>query len=400
MKYKLHNDVWSLLRTNLSAWQLAGYVAANVVGLAVILGGLLFRLDCRSVQADTDPYLSTDFAVLSKRVDGLTLSTVAFTDDEIDDMARQPWVRKLGRFTPSRFAANAMVQLGGRGMSSYIFFESVPDEFFEKKPRGWKFDPTERYVPIILSRDYLTLYNFGFAVPQGLPQVGEEMVGAVPIELTVTGRDMQAERFTAHVVGFSSRLNTIAVPQDFMDWANARYGIDSITPCSRVIVEADRLRSAEMSRYLERHELEVAGDRAATSRLSDFMSIVASVVTVNGLVICALAGFILVLSVFLLLQKSRDKLRCLMLLGYRPREVSRYYEVLVCGAGVGVTLLALGLTFAVRPLWGTQLATIGLGGAPAWPVFALALAYLLAVSALNVAIVRRHVLRIWADRQN
>lgn len=371
---------------------------ANIVGLSVILIGILFFCDSKHDNETEDRYFSSDFITLSKKVEGIGFTPTAFSSEEIAELERQPWVKRVGKFTSSQFSVNASVNMGGRGLSSYMFCESVPDEYFDKLPRDWKFDEKKGFVPIILSKDYLALYNFGFAVPQGLPQVSEDVIGAVPITLRLTGNNPEPEYYKAAIVGFSSRLNTIAVPQSFMDWANARYAGEVHPEASRLIVEIDRLQSSGMEEWLAKRGIEIGGDKADSNKISDFLSIVSSVVTANGLVISLLALFILLLSIFLLLQKSREKLRNLMLLGFSPREVGRYYERMVVASNLVITLLAIGIALIGRTYWERQLHDIGLGGASIWPMLITAAGYFVIVSIINVCVIRRHLLRIWHNR--
>ena len=44
-----------------------------------------------------------------------------------------------------------------------MFFESVPDEYVDVSLENWHFDEDARVIPIIIPRNYLNLYNFGFA---------------------------------------------------------------------------------------------------------------------------------------------------------------------------------------------------------------------------------------------
>ena len=378
MKFIYQSDVWSLLRQNISKGQITGYAIANIVGLSVILIGILFYCDSQQDNSQEDQFFTSDYIVLSKKVEGIGFSPISFSEEEIKELSREKWVKKIGRFSSSQFAVNGSINMGGKSLSSYLFFESVPDEFFDVKPRDWTFSPQDRFVPIILCKDYLTLYNFGFAVPQGLPQISEEIVGAVPITLRLTGENMVSEYFEAAIVGFSSRLNTIAVPQSFMDWANKRYSNSNNIPnASRLIVQVDRLSSSQMYDYLDKHDIELAGDKAEDGNIAQFLGIVSAVVTTNGIVICILAMFILVLSIFLLLQKNREKLRNLMLLGYT------------------ITVLSLAITFVARTFWTNNLAAIGLGEATLIPTLLFALFYLLVVTALDLFIIRTRLLRIW-----
>lgn len=392
---KDNKGVWTLLKENLSKGQLIGYSVANIVGLTVILTGVLFFCDSRHSDASDDKFFSDDYIVVSKKVDGIGLNPVSFSKDEIAEISNQEWVKKVGEFTSSQFAVNGSIEFGGRGLSSYLFCESVPDEFFDTKPENWGFDPEERFVPIMLSKDYLALYNFGFALPQGLPQVSEEIVGAVPIRLRITGDGNNPEYFNASIVGFSSRLNTIAVPQDFMDWANSHFSIGEKADPSRLIIKIDRMKSSEMKEWFDQRDIEIAGDKADTGRVSDFLSIVSAVVTTNGFIISILAVFILLLSIFLLLQKSREKLRNLLLLGYSPREVGIYYERLVIIGNAIITAICIGLTFIFRIAWAGRLHTIGLGHASVLPMLATALIYFIVVSIVNVYVIRLHLMRIW-----
>lgn len=149
-----------------------------------------------------------------------------------------------------------------------------------------------------------------------------------------------------------------------MDWANERFAPDSKPEASRLIVEIDRLAMPQAQAYFDEHGIEISGAESGANRISGFLGIVSAVVTAGGLVISILACFILVLSIFLLLQKSREKLRYLMLLGYSPKSVGRYYERMVIISNMVVTAVAIIIAMACRPLWVAPLSDLGLGGLP------------------------------------
>lgn len=387
--------VWQLLRKNISRGQMLGYALANVVGLSVVLIGLLFYGDSQNDNATEDRYFSQDYVVLSKKVEGIGFTAQTFTDDEIAQLEHQPWAKKVGRFTASQFAAKGSVVIGGKELSTYLFVESVPDEFFDIKPRDWHFRPGDRRVPVVLSKDYLTLYNYGFAIPQGLPQLSEEIIGSLPLNLRLTGEDMKEEYLEATIVGFSSRLGTIAVPQSFMEWANAHYAKTESQGTSRLIVETNPLASSDMSDYLKAHNIESSADTSDAGNIARFLGLVSGVVGAGGLTICLLALFILVLSLFLLLQKSRHTLRGLMLLGYHPREIGRYYALIVVATNIITLILALSAALLCRPFWDQGLVDIGLGQGAVWPMFTFAFVYMALATAFDLFIIRRRLDEIW-----
>lgn len=394
-------QVWQLLRRNISVWQLAGYAVANMAGLAIVITALMFYTDATTTlgtSAEADPYFSTSFEVISKAVEGIGMTPAAFTPEEIADIRRQPWARRVGEFTSSRFTVNAVIELGGRGMSSYLFMESIPDEFFDIRPRDWGFDPADPFIPVIISKEYLALYNFGFAAPQGLPQLSEAVVSTVPITFGLSGPDGRRATLRGGIAGFSSRLNTVAVPQSFMDWANQRFAPgEKALPPSRLIIECDPRQTAEMDRYLTDHDIESTSDRsdAGSGRIARFSAISGGVVSAVGAVISLMAVAILFLSIYLILQKSRERLTRLLLLGYSPRDVGRPLERLVAMVNAGVACVAVAVMLAARSLWHPLLAELDLGGASVVPPLAVALAFAGLVTAANIATIRRHLLRLW-----
>ena len=390
--------IGTLLRKNISKGQLVGYSLANLVGLTVILSGILFYCDSRHHQKNDDKFFSDDYIVITKKVNGISLDPVAFTEHEIKELKEENWVKKLGKFTSGDFSVSASVNMGGKGMSTYLFFESVPDDFFDVKPRGWEFDPEKRFIPIVLNKDYLALYNFGFALPQGLPQLSEDMIGSVPLRLIISGKNGRSEIFDASVVGFSSRLNTIAVPENFINWANERFSDNNSDETARLIIKLDRLNSGNYENFLKERNYEIAGDKDGDSKISEFLGLISGITAATGFIISILALFILLLSISLLLQKSRIMLNNLMLLGYSPKFIGLYYNKMVISINLVITLIAIGLTFVCRLIWHKTLISLGLGDGNVLFMLGAALLYFCLVSFVNLNVVRNHMISIWKNR--
>lgn len=356
----MKNVVWRLLRKNISASQLIGYSVANLVGLSIILTALQFYRDVNSVWQREDSFINRDYMILSHEVTGLgTLvgnAKSSFSKEDIRRLEQQPWVRRVGEFTASAFNVSATVEMGGQGMSTALFFESIPSEFFDVVPQDWTFNPDDPFIPVIISKDYLSLYNFGFAASRGLPQLSEAMIGMIPLRVSVSGNGSQ-QWLPARIVGFSSRLNTIAVPEEFMTWANERFGEEQSDP-SRVIVEVKNPGDPAIDTYLKEHDLERAGE--GNNRSSYFFTIFTVVVVAVGVVISALAFFILMLSIFLLMQKNKQKLHDLMQLGYSPGSVARRYWIIVASINFVIAAGAVVIMLVGRGFWKEPLQAMGM----------------------------------------
>ncbi|MCI5978815.1 MAG: ABC transporter permease [Bacteroidales bacterium] len=389
--------VWRLLRRNISAGQIAGYALATLVGLSIVLCAVRFYGDVSSAFNTDDGILSKDYMVISKRVSAFNTvgrgGETFFTPAETEELSRQPWVRSVGAFTAANFNVYMSVDLGGRSMSTYMFLESIPDKFLDVSPSDWRFDPSRPEVPIIMSKEYLALYNFGFAASRGMPQLSETVMARVPLSITVSGNG-RSMKIPGRIVGFSSRLNTLAVPQNFMEWANKEFAPPGKEEQpSRLIVEVSKPGDPAIDRFMRINGYDVAGDKADNSRANYFLTLVTAIVIAIGSVISILAFFILMLSIFLLLQKNRRKLHDLMLLGYSPRQAARPYNLLVLSVNVAVLVLSIVITECAAAWWNPRLADIGVPNGSPLPALLTGLCIMAVVTVANLLTIRRLVRR-------
>jgi hypothetical protein len=389
----MRNMVWQLLRRNISAGQLIGYALANLAGLAIVISAIQFYNDVTAVWDEEDTFLTRDYMILSRKVTGLG-SLISngqpngFSDKDISDLEHQDWVKRVGKFTAADFTVSATVDMGGAGMSTALFFEAIPDEFFDVQPGDWKFNPENPEIPIILSKDYLSLYNFGFASARGLPQLSESMIGLVPLRVSISGNGKQ-QWLPARVVGFSSRLNTIAVPEDFIEWANARFGENSGVEPQRLIVEVNRPGDPAIDKYLSDKGYESSGNNANSDKASYFLTIVTAVVITVGAIISLLAFFILMLSIYLLLQKNREKLHSLMMLGYSPTTVGSYYSKIVCAINGCVLLASIAIMLIGRHAWSEPLSQLGLTTTSPFTAITIGVIIIVVITVINIVAINR-----------
>ncbi len=395
---KTESLVIRLLRKNTSAARVAAFVVSNFIGLAIVLGALQFYGDARSIWDEEDSFIKTDYLVVNKRVTSantLGAESTSFTEAEISDIEAQPWVRKVGRFSANDFRVAANISQQGRDLSTYMFFESIPDEFVDVPKGEWTYRPGSDEVPIIISKDYLTLYNFGFATSAGLPQLSEGLMSGIPMNLTMRSDDgTRIMRLHGRVAGYSNRLNTILVPQEFMEESNRRLGTGRVRQPSRLIIDVNSPGDVAISKYLEEHGYELAGDKKGSSA-AFMLKVVIGVVLAVGAIITILSIFILLLSISLILEKNRMTLHRLMMLGYDAGAVGRPYRMLVIWASVAAYLLALLCVVAMRSQYIAPIRGLGGGDSPLWVVPAAgALLTILAIG-FNLVAVKRRVDAAW-----
>lgn len=388
-----------LLRKNISPARIAGFILSNFIGLAIVLGGLMFYLDARSIWDDDDSFIRSDYLVINKKVtsENTLRGASSFSEAEVREIMEQPWVRKAAPFSTADYRVRASINQGGRGMSTAMFFEAIPDQFVDVPASQWSWKEGSDEVPLIISKDYLTLYNFGFASAAGLPQMSEGLMSGIPLSITLYDESgSEPIRMNGRVAGYSNRLNTILVPQNFMDWSNRQFSRNSTTfrSPSRMIIDVNSPGDVAITQFLDSHDYEVAGDKTAASA-SFLLRLVVGIVLAIGLVITILSLFILMLSVSLLMEKNRDKLHSLLMLGYPLGRVGAPYSRIVIISSAIAALLALLSTFLLRSAYLEPLRGLGAQTGSFLPVVILGLLLTLLIILFNIIAVRRKVKASW-----
>lgn len=391
--------IWKLLRQHISLSQLTGFFLANLCGMVIVLLGIQFYQDVLPVFTQGDSFIKKDYVILSKRVS--TLGTLVgksntFSAGDIVEIKEQPFTKSVGSFIPSQFKVSAGLGMQGIRMSTDMFFESVPDEFVDVKLEKWQFTPESETVPIIIPRNYLNLYNFGFAQSRNLPQLSEGIMGMVNLDVRIMGNG-SVKQLKGMIVGFSNRLNTILVPEDFMSWANAQYGTGEESQPSRLIVEVNNPTDERIARFLQQKGYETEGNNLDAGKASWFLKVVTGIVLSVGVLISALSFYILILSIYLLLQKNATKLENLLLIGYSPARVARPYQLLTIMLNLLVLGLGVVIVMIVRTLYLDTVSSLyqDAGTGNLLPSFFTGIVIFLGISVLNIYIIRRKIDAIW-----
>lgn len=346
--------VFKLLYRHVSPGQMLGFFLANLLGLSIVVCGFQFWRDVSPLLSAGDSFMKKQVAVVTRRVGALQTFGVQkanFSPRQIEDLRRQPFATDVAPFVPARFEVYASVHVGGGlGMGTEMFLEALPDPYVDADLSRWRYTEGVDSIPVILPRSYLNLYNFGFAQAHGLPTLTEGMVGMVGVDFVLSGTAGQW-RMKGHVVGFSNTLNTILVPLSFMTYANRQLCPDGEDKPSRLAVQLASPADERFARYLEENGLEAEAAAADGGKAAWFLNLTAGIVMAVGIVICALAFYVLLLSIFLLLQKHTERIRTLLLIGYTRAQVALPFHVLSLGLHTLSLLLSLLALHLLRGYW-------------------------------------------------
>ena len=394
------NLIWKLLRQHISAPQLAGFFFANLIGMWIVMLGVQFYLDAKPILTADDAFINQNYIVLSKRVTTAgTLSGQSGTFDEGEraELEEQEFCKRAAGFTSSQYRVSAAMSLNGAApLRTDLFFESVPDEFVDINPDSWKYEVGSEEVPVILPRTYIALYNFGFAQSRGLPKVSDGLVGMIDMQINIHASQGEGH-FKGRILGFSNRLNTILVPESFMLWSNEHFEPGRTEQPSRLIAEVRDPADADLAAYMESHAYDVEDNKLDAGRATYFLRVVVSIVMLIGLLVSTLSFYILMLSIYLLVQKNTTKLENLLLIGYSPSRVSRPYQLLAAGLNVCVLLVAIVLLILCRSYYMDVISLLfpQMQDAGISIAVGVGCAICVLVSLLNALAIRKKVWGIW-----
>ncbi|WP_153797590.1 FtsX-like permease family protein [Foetidibacter luteolus] len=299
-----------------------------VVGLSV---ALLLILSAVQIQMNYNDLLNSktnqdsiaNFLVINKTVTSSNVGETALTPAEIDDLKKQPFVDDVGILTASRYKLSAQGVSDQIPFYTELFFESVPDAFLDVTNKDWQWNQDSKFIPMIIPNMFLDMYNFGFATSQNLPQLSQELVMNLPVQINIR-TTLGTVNYYGKVVGFSDRISSVLVPQNFMDWANEKYGEQGKKQPSRVVIRTRDAGNPQLVSYLTQHNLTTDADKTRFSKYRQIVTGVVNVSWVTGAVMLLFALLIFTLFIQLTIASCKEEIVLLVTLGAAPKQLQRF----------------------------------------------------------------------------
>lgn len=387
-----------LLLVQKGSLRLWSALLALCIGTTLLLSAVMIWWNFRELLEGKydDDSLGSTFLTVSKRVTNENMGkpvTTLFTRTEIDALSAAPQVQELGVLTSNRFSVYATLNVSV-GFSTQMFLESVPDRFIDKKPENWSWQPSMVHVPIILSSDFLNLYNYGFALSQGLPQLSESSIKSLAFDLKIGNQD-HGETYSAQVVGFSDRISSVLVPESFLEYGNKNYANGIPQAPSRLIVRVKDPSDHAFIDYLNTRDYVTNTEQLRWNKLRTVVDSVVSSIGLLAIILMAVGTLVFILFIELTITRARQSIALLLELGYSPTYIakfmiSRFVPLIVITVLVSMCLL---LTIQVYASGWMSKINLNIPLEPGWPVWIALIASLVlllfSVSRAIVAAVNR-----------
>ncbi|WP_207491423.1 FtsX-like permease family protein [Aridibaculum aurantiacum] len=289
-----------------------------------------------------------NFLVINKKIDGNS-SDNTLSAQQVAELQQQPFIEEVGQLTASRFKVTAQSPSDNFPFYTDLFFESVPNKFIDVQSTDWKWEEGSQVIPMIIPNQFLDLYNFGFAPSQNLIQLTQGMVMSIPIIINIHGSG-QVVQFTGRVVGFSDRISSVLVPDNFLKWANQRFSVGAESRPSRVVIKTNDPGDPQLVEYLQEKGLVTDADKTRFSKYRQVVNTVVNASWVTGATMLLFALLVFSLFIQLTIASTKTEINLLITLGTSPKQLQRFLLRQFMPFNIIITLICL-LVVAVLQWW-------------------------------------------------
>jgi hypothetical protein len=316
-----------LLQTGSNAWSRRFSYIGLGIGILLLLASLQMFVNLQqllrtgSIRKD-----GFDFISITRTVSNETMGQKdkqLFNQAMVDSIRQQPFIADAAPLEANLF----QVELSAGGIlpfSTNLFLESIDNRFLDTLPPDFNWAPGQARVPIIVSSDFLEIFNV-FGPSYGLPQVSPETASGIPVIITCYGDGGTEASFTGQIVAFSDRINSVIVPKSFLDWGNQTFKGRKADYFSRVYIKTKDANDPALLSYFDQNKFKVNKDKTKFGRMKQVFEGIFTGLGVFGILVVVLALLLFSFYLQLVIARSRDSIRLLLMLGYSPSWLSRKF---------------------------------------------------------------------------
>ncbi len=298
------------------------------IGLGIAVFLLLTAIQIQSnyhflLNSNNNKDSIADFLVINKTLDNNSLGNTKLDQALINEIAKQPFTESVGMLTPSRFKASIQSISNQFPFYTDISFESVPSSFIDVKNVSLAWDPSAKYVPVIVPNMFLDIYNFQFSLSQNLPQLTPAIVKMIVFKLTVYGKNGPVS-FNAKIVGLSDRISSMLVPAEFIKWGNNYAETQSDNEVSRIVLKTNDPSNASIASFLKKNNLSTNTEKLRYSKYRKVIDTVVAIAGFTGGLMLLFALIIFTLFIQLTIANCKQEIILLITLGAAPRQLAKF----------------------------------------------------------------------------
>ncbi|WP_027386919.1 FtsX-like permease family protein [Chryseobacterium gregarium] len=279
---------------------------------------------------------------------------LGFNENDIAKLKQWPEVKSVYPFSANEFKASAN---GGDFIPFYtdLYFEGVDIKAIDVPLNEEEFQVKGDEIPIIISREYLNLYNYGFALNQGLPQISEDFAKKIEVNINIVV-NKQNKTYRGKMVGLSDRIHSVLIPKKFLDSLNLAEKPQLANQpkiFNRVLVQVKDSGDESLISKMKENNYESNQESLRSAKIKSKLFLVLNLIALLGIFIFALCLYIIVSFIKIQFLEKQEEVSIKNSLGYSPKkmvsDISRRFCInLMIVLAVSLAVIAGGQYFLAK----------------------------------------------------
>ena len=262
---------------------------------------------------------------------------IGFNTIDIEELKKWKEVKDVFPVVSNDFKVSAD---GGNFIPFYtdMYLEAVDDEAIDVKDLN-EFKVEDNTIPIIISREYLNLYNYGFALNQGLPQITEAFAKKIEVNINLTLKEKNL-KYKGKLIGLSDRIHSVLVPKKFLDSINAtqEFNQNHKDIFTRVLVKVNDANDEDLINKMNQKGYESNQESLRSAKIKGKLFLVLRTIAFIGIFIFLLCIFMIINFIKMQFLEQQEEVSIKYSLGYSPKKmvskISRFFSI-----NVGIVIL-------------------------------------------------------------
>lgn len=312
-----------LLFKNQDRKQLIIAMVGAFLGITFLITSIHYLIKVNEFGEGTE-ILGPNTIIVQKKVTSSTtlgLSKSDFSQKEMDDIKKERFVIDVKPIIANNF--NLWFQTDDKRIPEFktnLFIQTVDEDFLDTDPNKWKWKPGDKSLPVIMPRDFIVMLNT-FASASGINQVSDELAMEAGFKFMISNNEGEKEWIPVHIIGFTSEVSAVLVPESFMTYGNDNYAVDEEQKVTQIMISGKENEFGLVEDLLVKKGLESKDSQMIVGRLKSMVGTLFFVVLSISIIAVFVSGLVLIQYMQLLMSKNAYEVRTLLRMGYHPKVV-------------------------------------------------------------------------------
>lgn len=338
-----------LLFKNQDRRQLLIAIIGAFMGITFLITSIHYIIKVNEFGKGAD-ILGPNTLIVQKKVtnaSSLNLTKTDFSERELQKMRNEPFIVEVkpvlsNNFEVSFETSDPLVPY----FRSDVFIQTVDQKFLDVKSTKWTWKPGDKYVPMIMPREFLVMLNT-FMSAKGIPQISDDLAMDVKFKFKIWNKNGE-EKVNVKIIGFTNEVSSLLVPASFMEYGNDKYSDGTVQKITQVMISGKESEFGLVEDLLNRKGLESKNAQMIVGRLKSVVGTLFLVVFGISIIAVLASGLVLIQYMQLLMSRNAYEVRTLLRIGYDPKDIIKsffFYFVKIFGV---VAFLGLSIFFVFK----------------------------------------------------